>query len=206
MNIFAISKSIGYLKQTLYNIEGFNSNEHKCYLKRELVRSWFEYGKRYTYLYELCVNNESGPIEINGTLFDNKIEYYLDTGSALAYGNCHEITLSGKTLEGEIFRTTYRWHDKYGKDLQTATVIIYSLILTSLFGYERIRKLFLNCFGQIKLEDKGLSDLILMIDEIKSIFEEVSEEYDFFGYLYQECMKHILEVTKIKLDEYKLLI
>lgn len=206
MEIYAITKSIGLLKQTQYNLQGFNGKAHKCYLTRQLLRSWFEYGKRYTYQYELFIDDESKPIEINGTLFDNKIEYYLDTGSALAYGNFHEITLTGKTPTGEVFETKYMWYNKYGGELHTATLIIYSLILTAFLGHERIRKLFLICFGQRKLEDENLGNLILMINEIRSIFKVVNKDYDFFGLFYQECIKHVIEVAQKKLSEFKIMI
>lgn len=205
MDIIVISRSIGHLKQTVYNHRGFDGNSHKCYFTSELIRSWFDYGKKYTYQYELFTDGESKPIELNGTIFDNKIEYYLDTNSALSNGHYHVITLSGKNAQGEVFETSFGWNNKYGGDLNTSTTIIYCLILTSIFGQERIKNLFFNSFGQIKLEDKNLGDLILMVDDIKSIFDTAKRDYDFFNLFYQQCIKHVVEVTQRKLEDFKIL-
>ena len=80
------------------------------------------------------------------------------------------------------------------------------MVLTSIFGPEKIKWLFNICFGQFKLEDRNLGDLISTVEEIKSIFIIANKKYDFFGLFYQECMKHIIEVIQEKLNDFKILI
>lgn len=205
MEIYVITKSIDQLKQLQFNSQGFNSKAYKCYMAKELIRSWFDYGKQYLFQYEVFIDDESKPIEINGTIFDNKIVFYRNTGSALAYGTLQEITLNGKTSKGEVFESKLRWYNKYGENLNEPTTIIYCMVLISLFGPEKINWLFNKCYGQIKLEYESLGDLISSIEEITSLFSIAKKTYDFLGLFHQECMKHILEITKDKLTEFKIL-
>ena len=209
MDVFTITKSIGQLIQTYYDYGIFRrralNQEFKFYITRQPLCEWFNYGRKYTSRYELYVDDESKPIEINGTIFDNKINYYLDTNSALAYGHVECITLSGKAPDGKIFNTTYTCHHKYG-NFPIANLIIYTLILTALFGHEKVKWMFEYCFGSIKLEDRDLGDLIKAIQELKSIFNTASEKYDFLGLFYQQCMRHVIDIAQTKLAEYKIMV
>lgn len=205
MDIYVITKSIGQLKQTQFNAPGFKKNDYQLYMTDELIRSWFDYGNQYTSQFEIFLDNESKPININGTIFDNKISFYCNTGSALAYGHLQDITLYGKTSKGEVFESRLRWHNLYGSRLNPSTTIIYCMILISIFGPKKIKWLINVCFGEIEIEGKSLGDLISMIEEIKSIFTKAKKEYDFLELFYQECIKHIIDVTHVKLSQYNIL-
>lgn len=199
---FVIRKSIDSLTETEYDEFKFKVDQYPFCIKHTLIRSWDDYGKKYTYEYILINQGKEEPIVINGTTFDNKIELYVDRNSALLKGPVYSLRINGKTKDGLVFNKGFGWSGKY---FAIGPMIIYTLILISKYGPDKIQELYKQIFGAYRVEKLSLGETLTLLEEIKSMFDRINNEYPFMKLFYQECVKDAITIAKEKLSKYEIL-
>lgn len=202
-DIFVIRKSIDCLNSIEYAFPRFRGDEHELYFKCLQTNFSNDRGHEYTFDYELIFNGESKPLDVNGTIFDNKIIVQTLSSSIIQNGICYNINIVGRSRNGISFNNTYQW---FGSRFPIESAIIYCIILISRCGADKTKDLFSKWFCDYYRRELSLGELIQLIEQTKAIFSSILDQHPYMRLFYQEAVRDSIEQAKRKLSDSQILV